>query len=338
MIEKYLKNEETIKKWRRFKARRLAVISCWLIGIACLFSFTAEFWANNKPIIMSYNNQIYFPVVKQYHPSAFGIDNALIMNYKDFDLGEDGWAIWPVVRWNPYESNTEVDFYPSEPTGTNWMGTDDRGRDIFTRLLYGLRYSVTYSFLVWVITFTVGTLLGGIMGFLGGRADFWGQRIVEILSTVPQFFLLIIIISMFKPSLILLIFISSIFGWINISYYVRGEFLKNRKKEYVEAARALGAGNMSIFFKHLLPNSLSPIITFSPFVIAANIVALASLDYLGFGLTPPTPSWGELLNQAQKYFTEGWWLAVYPSLVLFLTLTMLTLIGEGVRDAMDPKE
>lgn len=338
MIEKYLKNEETIKKWRRFKARRLAVISCWLIGIACLFSFTAEFWANNKPLIMSYNSEIYFPVVKQYHPSVFGIDNALIMNYKDLDLGEDGWAIWPVVRWNPYESNTEVDFYPSEPTGTNWMGTDDRGRDIFTRLLYGLRYSVTYSFLVWVITFTVGTLLGGIMGFLGGRADFWGQRIVEILSTVPQFFLLIIIISMFKPSLILLIFISSIFGWINISYYVRGEFLKNRKKEYVEAARALGAGNMSIFFKHLLPNSLSPIITFSPFVIAANIVALASLDYLGFGLTPPTPSWGELLNQAQKYFTEGWWLAVYPSLVLFLTLTMLTLIGEGVRDAMDPKE
>ncbi|MFA7614514.1 MAG: ABC transporter permease, partial [Candidatus Caldatribacteriota bacterium] len=208
----------------------------------------------------------------------------------------------------------------------------------FARLLYGLRYSMTYAFLVWLITFTVGTILGGIMGYMGGRTDFWGQRVVEVLSTVPQFFLLIIIISMFKPSLTLLIFISSIFGWINISYYVRGEFLKNRKKEFVEAARALGAGHVSIFFKHLLPNSLSPIITFSPFYIASNIVALASLDYLGFGLTPPTPSWGELLNQAQKHFTEGWWLAVYPSMVLFLTLTMLSLIGEGVRDAMDPKE
>jgi len=197
---------------------------------------------------------------------------------------------------------------------------------------------MTYAFLVWLITFTVGTILGGIMGYMGGRTDFWGQRVVEVLSTVPQFFLLIIIISMFKPSLTLLIFISSIFGWINISYYVRGEFLKNRKKEFVEAARALGAGHVSIFFKHLLPNSLSPIITFSPFYIASNIVALASLDYLGFGLTPPTPSWGELLNQAQKHFTEGWWLAVYPSMVLFLTLTMLSLIGEGVRDAMDPKE
>lgn len=338
MIEKYLKNEESIKKWRRFKSRRLAVISCWLIGIACALSFSAEFWANNKPIIMSYKGDIYFPVFKQYHPTVFGLNNSLVMNYKSFDLEDDGWAIWPVVKWNPYESNVEVDYYPSEPTSSNWMGTDDRGRDIFARLLYGLRYSMTYAFLVWVITFIVGTILGGIMGYLGGRADFWGQRVVEILSTVPQFFLLIIIISMFKPSLTLLIFISSIFGWIMISYYVRGEFLKNRKKEYVEAARALGAGHISIFFKHLLPNSLSPIITFSPFVIAANIVSLASLDYLGFGLTPPTPSWGELLNQAQKHFTEGWWLAVYPSLVLFLTLTMLSLIGEGVRDAMDPKE
>jgi len=338
MIEKYLKNEETLKKWRRFKSRKLAVISCWLVGLSCFFSFTAEFWANNKPIMMSYEGQIYFPVFKKYHPKVFGLNDSLVMNYKSFDLGEEGWAIWPIVKWNPYESNTEVDYYPSQPTTSNWMGTDDRGRDIFARLLYGLRYSMTYAFLVWLITFTVGTILGGIMGYLGGRTDFWGQRIVEVLSTVPQFFLLIIIISMFKPSLTLLIFISSIFGWINISYYVRGEFLKNRKKEFVEAARALGAGHISIFFKHLLPNSLSPIITFSPFYIAANIVALASLDYLGFGLTPPTPSWGELLNQAQKHFTEGWWLAVYPSLVLFLTLTMLSLIGEGVRDAMDPKE
>src|SRR5690606_17258058 len=160
-----------------------------------------------------------------------------------------------------------------------------------------------------------------------------GQRVVEVLSTVPQFFLLIIIISIFKPTLWLLVLLSSLFGWISISYYVRGEYLKNRKKEFIEAARALGSGHTRIFFKHLLPNSLSPIITFSPFVIAGNIVALASLDYLGFGLTPPTPSWGELLNQAQKHFTQGWWLAVYPSLALFLVLTMLSLIGEGVRDA-----
>ncbi len=340
MIESLIKNDETLKKWRRFKARKLAVISVWIILMSCGVSFTAEFWANSKPLYLIYNNQTFFPVFNSYHPSEFGQDEAVVMDYRSLELDEErgDQAIWPLIRWNPYESNKEVDSYPSAPTAENLMGTDDRGRDIFTRLMYGLRYSVIFSILVWVLTFVVGTVLGGLMGYFGGRVDFWGQRVVEILSTVPQFFLLIIIISIFKPTLLLLVLLSSIFGWISISYYIRGEYLKNRKKEFVEAARALGAGHIRIFFRHLLPNSFSPIITFSPFVIAGNIVSLASLDYLGFGLTPPTPSWGELLNQAQKHFTIGWWLAVYPSLALFLTLTMLSLIGEGVRAAMDPKD
>jgi microcin C transport system permease protein len=324
MIEKFIKNDDSLKKWRRFKSRKLSLISCWLIGISCFFSFTAEFWANSRPLVLKFNNEFYYPVLKDYHPTLFGEEKSLVTNYRKLELDKErgDFVLWPIIHWNPYESNKEV----------------DRGRDILTRLLYGLRYSISFAFLVWVITFTVGTVLGGVMGYFGGRTDFWGQRIVEVLSTVPQFFLLIIIISIFKPTLILLVFLSSLFGWISISYYVRGEYLKNRKKEFIEAARALGAGHTRIFFKHLLPNSLSPIITFSPFVIAGNITALASLDYLGFGLTPPTPSWGELLNQAQKHFTEGWWLAIYPSLALFLTLTMLSLIGEGVRDAMDPKD
>jgi microcin C transport system permease protein len=340
MIESFIKNDETLKKWRRFKARKLAVLSCWLVGISCFFSFTAEFWANNKPLVMKHNQEYYFPVIKDYHPSIFGDNENLITDYRSLEIDDEkgDFMFWPLIQWNPYESNKEVLTYPSEPTSENWLGTDDRGRDILTRLLYGLRYSVIFAVSVWLITFMTGTIIGGVMGYFGGRTDFWGQRVVEILSTVPQFFLLIIIISIFKPSLILLVILSSLFGWISISYYIRGEYLKNRKKEYIEAARALGAGHVRIFFNHLLPNSLSPIITFSPFVISGNIVALASLDYLGFGLTPPTPSWGELLNQAQKHFTEGWWLAVYPSLALFLTLTMLSLIGEGVRDAMDPKE
>lgn len=340
MIERFIKNDESLKKWKRFKANRLAVFSSWVLLLALFFSFTAEFWANNKPLYLSYQGKTYFPVLVTYHPTEFGEEKTLVMNYRELELDEDRGdrAIWPIIHWNPFESNTEVDVYPSEPTSDNWMGTDDRGRDILTRLLYGLRYSMTFAVSVWILTFLFGTVVGGVMGYFGGRLDFWGQRIVEVLSTVPQFFLLIIIISIFQPTLFLLVLLSSLFGWISISYYVRGEYLKNRKKEFVEAARALGAGHMRIFFKHLLPNSLSPIITFSPFVIAGNITALASLDYLGFGLTPPTPSWGELLNQAQKYFTEGWWLAAYPSLALFLTLTMLSLIGEGVRDAMDPKE
>ena len=340
MIERLIKNDETMRKWKRFKGRKLAVISVWIILLSCFVSFTAEFWANSKPLYLSYNNTTYFPVFKNYHPSEFGQEEAVVMEYRELELNEERGdkAIWPLIPWNPYESNKEVASYPSEPTSENLMGTDDRGRDIFTRLMYGLRYSVIFAVLVWILTFIVGTILGGIMGYFGGRTDFWGQRIVEILSTVPQFFLLIIIISIFKPTLLLLVVLSSIFGWISISYYIRGEYLKNRKKEFVEAARALGAGHVRIFFRHLLPNSFSPIITFSPFVIAGNIVSLASLDYLGFGLAPPTQSWGELLNQAQKHFTVGWWLAVYPSLALFFTLTMLSLIGEGVRDAMDPKD
>lgn len=340
MIEKFIKNEDSLKKWRRFKSKKLAVLSAWLIGIALFFSFTAEFWANSKPLYLKYQGKSYFPVFTSYHPTEFGFEQTMVTNYRELELDEErgDYAVWPVIQWDPFESNKEVDVYPSEPSGDNWMGTDDRGRDILARLLYGLRYSMTFAVLVWLITFAVGTVIGGVMGYFGGRTDFWGQRIVEVLSTVPQFFLLIIIISIFQPSLFLLVLLSSVFGWISISYYVRGEYLKNRKKEFVEAARALGAGHTRIFFSHLLPNSLSPIITFSPFVIAGNITALASLDYLGFGLTPPTPSWGELLNQAQKHFTEGWWLALYPSLALFLTLTMLSLVGEGVRDAMDPKE
>jgi microcin C transport system permease protein len=340
MIEKLIKNEESLKKWKRFKSNRLAVLSSLIILVSLFFSFTAEFWANSRPIYLSYKNKSYFPVFFNYHPDEFGEERTLVMNYRTILLDKErgDFAVWPLIKWDPFESNKEVEVYPSEPSRENWMGTDDRGRDILTRLLYGLRYSITFAILVWLITFIVGTLIGGVMGYLGGKTDFWGQRIVEVLSTVPQFFLLIIIISIFQPTLILLVILSSLFGWISISYYVRGEYLKNRKKEFVEAARALGAGNTRIFFKHLLPNSLSPIITFSPFVIAGNITALASLDYLGFGLTPPTPSWGELLNQAQKHFTEGWWLAAYPSLALFLTLTMLSLVGEGVRDAMDPKE
>lgn len=332
----FLKNTESEKKWNAFKRRKPAYISMYLILIFSFFSFTAEFWANSKPLFLKYNGEVYFPVFKDYKASDLKIKNSLSISYRELELGKGDIIIWPIIPWDPYESNKKVDSYPSEPTSVNLMGTDDRGRDVLSRLLYGLRYSILYAIFVWVITFFVGVILGGLQGYLGGRVDLYGQRMTEVLSTVPQLLLLIIIISVFQPSMFLLIFITSLFGWIPISYYMRAEFLKNRKREYVEAARSLGAGHFRIFFKHILPNSLGPIITFSPFAIAANITSLASLDYLGFGLTPPTPSWGELLAQAQNNFTIGWWLALYPSLALFFTLTMFSLIGEGVRDAMDP--
>jgi microcin C transport system permease protein len=337
MIEKYLiTNELSRKRWHIFKKSKTAVLSSILLLFLILLTFCSPFVANSRPLVLKYNQHIYFPVTQDYSAASFGITDRLDVDYRALKLSQDDFAIWPILQWDPYESNPKVENYPSRPSSANILGTDDRGRDVLTRLLYGFKYSITYAVAVWFISLSIGTILGGTMGFFGGKVDFLGQRIVEVLSTVPQFFLLIILISIFSPSLYMLIMITCVFAWIGISQYVRGEFLKNRNKEYVEAARSLGQSNVKIIFKHILPNSLTPIITFAPFTIAAEIVALASLDYLGFGLQVPTPSWGELLAQAQKNYSIAWWLAFYPSLALFTVLTLLNLIGQGVRDAMDP--
>jgi len=337
MIEKYLiKNDLTLKRYRRFKKRKLAVYSVWVLLFSIFLTFLAPMLANSRPIYLKYKGESFWPVFKNYHPKDFKIYDSMTIDWRSLKLSKNDHVVWPLIKWDPFESNKSVDSYPSSPTKVNLFGTDDRGRDVLTRLLYGFKYSISYALLVWFITYCLGIMAGSLMGYYGGRFDFIAQRIVEILSTVPQFFLLIILISIFTPNLWWLVVISSVFSWIPISYYIRAEFLKNRKREFVEAARSLGASQWSILFKHILPNSLTPIITFTPFVIAGSIAGLASLDYLGFGLEVPTPSWGELLAQAQKNYTIAPWLAIYPSICLFSTLTLLNLIGEGVRDAMDP--
>jgi microcin C transport system permease protein len=327
----------TRRRLQSFRRNRLAMGSLVLLVATLLASLLAEFIANDRPYVLHYHGKTYFPVVSSPPASRLGIEGQYTVDYRALDLAGDDWAVFPPIRFNPYQSNTKVERYPSPPSFANPLGTDDRGRDVFARLLYGFRISIFYALGVWAITFAVGIALGMIMGFFGGRVDFVGQRLTEILSSVPQFFLLIILISIFTPNLWLLIAISSLFGWIHISYYMRAEALKIRKLEYVEAARALGEPTWKLLFKHVLPNALTPIVTFSPFTIAAGITGLAALDYLGFGLTPPTPSWGELLNQAKKYFTTAWWLALFPSLALFGTLTLLNFIGEGLRNAFDPR-
>jgi microcin C transport system permease protein len=336
MIEQLFKNELSRKRWRIFRNNKSAVVSVILLSFFIFLTIVSPFIANSRPIMMKYQDKYYFPIMKNYVATEFAITDSMDVDYRALKLSNDDFALWPIIQWDPYESNAVVESYPSGPSKDNLFGTDDRGRDVFTRLLYGFKYSISYAVAVWFISLVIGTILGGTMGFFGGKVDFVGQRVVEVLSTVPQFFLLIILISIFTPSLWLLIAISCVFSWIGISYYVRGEFLKNRNKEFVEAARSLGASNFKIIFKHILPNSMTPIITFAPFTIAAEIVGLAALDYLGFGLQVPTPSWGELLAQAQKNYSIAWWLAVYPSLALFTILTLLNLIGQGVRDAMDP--
>ena len=196
---------------------------------------------------------------------------------------------------------------------------------------------MAYAVLVWLLTTVVAIILGGMMGYLGGWVDIIGQRFTEVISSMPILLILITLISIFNPGIFLLVVLTAFFGWIFLSYYIRGEFLKNRKKEFVEAARALGASTPRIIFIHVLPNSLGPVITFAPFLIAGYISSLAGLDYLGYGLQPPTPSWGELLNQAQSYFRLAWWLAFWPSVAVMGTLVLLSLIGKGVRDALDPR-
>lgn len=338
MIEKFTDNELTIKRWKRFKGVRRAYFSVFLILAMIFVSATAELWANSRPIVMKYNQQIYFPVFKTYYPTEFGQDG-FVTNYRTINLSEGGnWAIWPVVRWNPFESNEAMATYPSPPTRDNWFGTDDRGRDVVARLIYGFRYSMGFALLAWFFSFLTGTIAGAVMGYWGGKVDMFGQRLVEVFDSLPYLLVLLTLIAFLGATMELLVGFSVLLGWMGISTYMRAEFLKLRKRDFVEAAKAQGVGTYRILFTHILPNALGPLITFSPTTIAADIYTLAILDYLGMGLPPPTPSWGELLQQAQNYFTLAWWLAFWPSLAMIISLTALTFIGEGVREAYDPRK
>lgn len=338
MIESRIKNDLTLKRYRRFKKLKRSVVSVWIFIFLLFLSLTAEIWANSKPIIMKYAGQYYVPIYATYHPSVFGMEGS-VTDYRQIDLSkDDSWALWPPVKWDPYESNNTVTSFPGGPTSQNLLGTDDRGRDVLSRLIYGFRYSIGFALLVWFFSYIAGVILGAIMGFLGGTTDLIGQRVIEVFESMPYLLMLITLVATLGANLWLLVIFSVIFGWMQISTYIRAEFLKLRKREFVEAARAQGVSRWRLIFIHILPNALGPILTFSPFMIAGEIYALAALDYLGMGLPPPTPSWGELLQQAQNYFTIAWWLAVFPSAAMILTLTVLNLIGEGIRDAFDPRK
>ena len=337
MIERWIKNDLTLKRYRRFRKKKTAVISVYFLIVLGFFSFTAEFWANSKPTLMRYQGKTYVPLFFDYHPTVFGRDDIYVMDYRALEFKDGDWAMWPIIQWNPLESNTFVSDYPAAPSKVNWMGTDDRGRDVLSRLLYGFRYSIVYAFGVWLISYLIGTLVGAFMGYVGGKTDIVGSRIVELVEMTPQLLLLITVISIFEPSMILLVVFSVMFDWTGIYHQMRSQFLQLRKREYVEAARAVGASHWRIVSRHILPNALTPLVTFSPFAIAANISGLALLDYLGLGLRAPTPSWGELMNQAQKYFTIAEWLVWYPSAFLLLTMIALITIGLAIRDAFDAR-
>lgn len=337
MIERLISNDLSLKRWRRFKSSPAAMVSIWVLAAITFFSFTAEFWANNRPIVMKYQGSLYVPILKDYHPTVFGQTGVYVMDYRALEFNDGDWAAWPLVQWDAYESNQYVDNYPAPPSRLNWFGTDDRGRDVFARLLYGFRYSLGFALGVWFLSYLVGVFAGAISGYYGGNKDIVFSRVVEVIETTPVLLLLITLISIFSPSLGLLIAFTVLFDWTGIFHQMRGQFLQLRRRDFVEAARALGATDRQIIFKHILPNALTPIVTFSPFIIAANIYSLAILDFLGFGLQAPTPSWGELMAQAQKYFTVAEWLVWFPCGALVITMTALISIGQAIRDAFDSR-
>jgi microcin C transport system permease protein len=330
------------RAWRRFRVNRRGYVSLWIFTILFVLSLLAEVISNDRPLIVSYEGSFYFPVVKSYAETEFGGDFETEADYLDPYVMEritagDNWAVYPL---NPYNYST-INYFaespnPAAPSRENYLGTDDRGRDVLARLIYGFRLSVLFAMVLTAIGTLMGILAGAIQGYFGGRLDIISQRLIEIWSSMPELYLLIIFASIFNPSILLLIILLSLFGWMGLADYVRAEFLKGRNMVYVMAARALGVSNRAIMLRHLLPNAMTPVITFLPFRISGSILALTSLDFLGLGVPPTTPSLGELLAQGKENI-EAWWLSMTTFTVLVGTLMLLIFIGEALREALDPR-
>jgi microcin C transport system permease protein len=331
------------RRWRRFKANRRGYYSLILFSICFVLSLGAEILSNDKPILVSYQGQFYFPLLKAYPETTFGGVFETETDYQDpfvrQRLTSGGNHVLFPPNPHSYDSiNLRVrQPVPSPPDVTNYLGTDDRGRDVLARLLYGFRLSVIFAFILTFIGTVIGIITGALQGYLGGRTDLFMQRFIEIWSAMPELYLLIIFASIFKPSVLLLLILLSIFGWMGLADYVRAEFLKGRNLDYVKAAKALGVGNITIMFRHLLPNGMTPVITFLPFRVSGSILALTSLDFLGLGVPPPTPSLGELLAQGKNNI-EAWWLSLTTFGVLVGTLILLIFIGEALRETFDPRK
>ena len=307
-----------------------------LLSTMIVLSLASEFVANNRPYITLYKGNVFFPVLKNYPTAKFDYFS-IRPDFRKICKRKNTSCIFPPVKYGPIEIDRNVRKYPAPPSLSHPMGLDSLGRDIFARMIYGLRISLGYAACVWLISFTVGTILGSCMGFFGGVVDLTLYRMMEVFFAIPYLIVLITLVSIFSPSISLLVIISSLFSWGYITRYMRSEFFKIRKLDYIQSAVASGNTTTKIIFRHILPNALTPLITFSPFFIAANILGLSSLDFLGLGVMPPTPSWGELLRQGKEYFLGAWYLAVFPAFGLFATLALINFVGEGIRDAFDPR-
>jgi len=331
------------KRWRKFKTLKRGYYSFLLVLSLYVISFILPLLVNKDALLVKYNGDFYFPVFKYYEASLFGQNRPGEANYRmlkqQYQNDEsDNWVLMPLYPYHPNENLLEEmpGSPPHTPSFEHFMGTDDRARDVFARLLYGFNISISFALVVIAFAYTVGITIGAMLGFFGGLFDITVQRLIEIWSTLPFLYVMIIISSIVLPNFILLTLILTAFGWMGITYYIRGEFYREKARDYVSAAVAMGANNRKIIFKHILPNSLTPVISFAPFVIVADVSALVALDFLGFGLPPPTPSWGQLISQGMSNIVY-WWLVAFPLIAIFFTLLSIVFIGEAVREAFDPK-
>jgi microcin C transport system permease protein len=316
-----------------------------LVLFVALFalSLVAELVSNDKPLLVRYEGQWFVPIVHNPPETAFGGDFASPTDFLDPFIREQlarpgNWAVYPP---NPYHHSTLNYFAkqpnPAAPSADNWLGTDDRGRDLLARLLYGFRVSILFALALTISGTLLGVATGAVQGYFVGKTDLAMERFIEIWSAMPELYLLIIFSALFEPSVSLLLVLLSLFGWMGLSDYVRAEFLRNRQLDYVRAARALGLSNWAIIWRHVLPNSMTPVVTFLPFRMSAAILALTSLDFLGLGVPPGTPSLGELLAQGKNNI-DAWWISISTFAVLVVTLLLLTFMGDALRDALDPRK
>jgi len=326
-----------------FKHNRRGYWSLWVFMALFLITLPAEFIANDRPLVVGYNGDLYFPVLNTYPETVFGGDFETEAEYRESDVQDlirrkDGWMIWPLVEYsyNTINLNLKVPA-PAPPSGDNIIGTDDQGRDVLARVIYGFRVSVLFGLILTVLGSIIGVVAGAFQGYFGGWLDLLFQRFIEIWGGLPQLYILIILSSVIVPGFWTLLIILLLFGWTALVGVVRAEFLRARNFEFVKAARALGVRNMTIMFRHVLPNAMVATLTFLPLILTGSITSLTALDFLGLGLPPGSPSLGELLQQG-KTNMQAPWLGLTSTTAISLTLILLIFVGEAIRDAFDPRK
>ncbi len=331
----------TRRRLAQFRANRRGYWSLWLFLLLFALSLSAEFVANDRPLLVYHQGSFHVPVVREYAETDFGGFFPSAANYRDPYLAnlieEDGWMLWPPIRFRHDTVNYDLPIpAPAPPSAENWLGTDDQGRDVLARLIYGFRISVLFGLLLTLTSSIIGVAAGAVQGYFGGRVDLFFQRFLEIWGGLPQLFILIIVSSVVVPGFWTLLFILMLFGWTSLVGVVRAEFLRARNFDYVRAARALGMSDGRIMFKHVLPNAMVATLTFLPFILSGSIVALTALDFLGLGLPPGSASLGDLLRQGKENL-QAPWLGISGFVVVALMLSLLVFVGEAVRDAFDPR-